>query len=259
MRYAIALLRSILFWFLFGLMSAICSIGAVVALPISHRATQWFVGMWARFHRFITRVVLGQRVVVEGAMPDSPVLYVFKHEGAFETVDQPLLFKWPAVFAKEELFSIPVWGQAAHLYGLIPVDRSGGGKAMRAMLNAAKAALAKGRPLVLFAEGTRVPHGLAPPLRSGFAGVYRLLGVPVIPVAVNSGLVYPPRRWVKWPGTITYRVGETIPAGLPRAEAEDRVWRAINALNPPEALDAASKQIVAPAKAGAARDEAPGR
>src|SRR3546814_3069287 len=88
-------------------------------------------------------------------MPDIPVLYVFKHESAFETVEQPMLFKHPAVFAKEELFSIPVWGQAARFYGLIPVDRDGGGKAMRAMLGAAKAALAAGRPLVLFAEGTR--------------------------------------------------------------------------------------------------------
>src|SRR3546814_204539 len=169
-------------------------------------------------------------------MPDIPVLYVFKHESAFETVEQPMLFTHPAVFAKEGLFSIPVWGQAARFYGLIPVDRDGGGKAMRAMLGAAKAALAKGRPLVLFAEGTRVPHGEAPQLRPGFAGMYRLLGVSVIPVAVDSGLAYPPRKWVKWPSTITYKVGETIPAGLPREEAEARVRAAINALNPPEAL-----------------------
>jgi 1-acyl-sn-glycerol-3-phosphate acyltransferase len=97
----------------------------------------------------------------------------------------------PRCSRKKQLFNIPVWGQAAHFYGLIPVDRDGGGKAMRAMLNAAKAALAKDRPLVLFAEGTRIPHGSAPPLRSGFAGIYRLLGVPVIPVAVNSGIAYP--------------------------------------------------------------------
>ncbi|WP_447758191.1 lysophospholipid acyltransferase family protein [Sphingopyxis fribergensis] len=236
MRYTIALIRSILFWILFFIMSSISSIGAVISLPVSHHATIFFVRIWALFHRLICRFVLGQMIVVEGAMPDIPVLYVFKHEGAFETIEQPGLFKHPAVFAKEQLFSIPVWGQAARFYGLVPVDRDGGGKAMRAMLNAAKAALAKGRPLVLFAEGTRIPHGMAPPLRSGFAGIYRLLGVPVIPVAVNSGIAYPPRRWVKWPGTITYRIAETIPAGLPREEAEDRVWRAINALNPPEAL-----------------------
>ena len=236
MRYTVALFRSILFWLLFVLMSSFSSIGAVISLPVSHRATIWFVRIWAQFHRLICRFVLGQKIIVEGDMPDAPVLYVFKHESAFETVEQPMLFKHPAVFAKEELFSIPVWGQAARFYGLIPVDRDGGGKAMRAMLGAAKAALANGRPLVLFAEGTRVAHGDAPQLRSGFAGVYRLLGVPVIPVAVNSGIAYPPRKWVKWPGTITYKIGETIPAGLPREEAEARVRVAINALNPPPAL-----------------------
>ena len=236
MRYAVALVRSILFWIAFFLMSSISSIGGVIALPVSHKGTIFFVRIWAQAHRLFCRFLLGQTIVVDGDMPDIPVLYVFKHESAFETVEQPMLFKHPAVFAKEELFSIPVWGQAARFYGLIPVDRDGGGKAMRAMLGAAKAALAAGRPLCLFAEGTRVAPGQAPPLRAGFAGMYRLLGVPVIPVAVNSGIAYPPRRWVKWPGTITYKIGETIPAGLPRDEAEARVRAAINALNPPDAL-----------------------
>src|SRR3546814_20424980 len=99
-----------------------------------------------------------------------------------------------AIPAEDDLVSIPVLWQATGVYGLVPGDRDGGGKAMRAMLNAAKAALAAGRPLGLFAEGTRVPHGEAPPLRPGFAGMYRLLTIPVIPVAVNRGLAFPPRR-----------------------------------------------------------------
>src|SRR3546814_2474752 len=110
------------------MMSSISSIGGVIALPVSHRGTIWFVRIWAQSHRLFCRFVLGQRIVVEGALPDIPVLYVFKHESAFETVEQPMLFKHPAVLAKEVLFSIPVWGQAARFYGLIPVDRDGGGK-----------------------------------------------------------------------------------------------------------------------------------
>src|SRR3546814_6653796 len=84
-------LRSILFWLLFVMMSSISSIGGVIALPVSHRGTIWFVRIWAQSHRLFCRFVLGQRIVVEGAMPDIPVLYVFKHESAFETVEQPML------------------------------------------------------------------------------------------------------------------------------------------------------------------------
>src|SRR3546814_9580007 len=81
---------SILCWIAFVVASSLCSIGAVVALPISHHATHWFVRRWTRFHRLICRFILGHRIVVEGAMPDIPVLYVFKHEGAFETIEQPM-------------------------------------------------------------------------------------------------------------------------------------------------------------------------
>jgi 1-acyl-sn-glycerol-3-phosphate acyltransferase len=90
-----------------------------------------------------------------------------------------------------------------------------------------------GGPICLFPEGTRVPHGERPPLRSGFAGIYQMLGLPVVPVAVDSGLVSPRNSFLKRSGVITYKVGEIIPPGLPRAEAEARAEAAINALNTP--------------------------
>ena len=97
------------------------------------------------------------------------------------------------------------------------------------MIVSARDKVEDGRPLVIFPEGTRVPHGEEPPLQSGFAGIYKLLGLPVVPVAVESGPVY--HRRLKRPGTITYKFGEPIPPGLPRDEVERKVLDAINALN----------------------------
>src|SRR3546814_6811423 len=104
------------------MMSSISSIGGVIALPVSHRGTIWFVCIWAQSHRLFCRFVLGQRIVVEGEMPDIPVLYVFKHESAFETVEQPMLFKHPAVFAKEELFSIRSEEHTSELQSLMRIS-----------------------------------------------------------------------------------------------------------------------------------------
>jgi 1-acyl-sn-glycerol-3-phosphate acyltransferase len=98
------------------------------------------------------------------------------------------------------------------------------------MMVEAKRAVAGGRPVIIFPEGTRVPVGQAPPLQSGFAGLYRVLGLPVVPVALDSGRLWP-RGFVKHAGTIHVRVGEIIPPGLKRDDIEARVHRAINVLN----------------------------
>jgi 1-acyl-sn-glycerol-3-phosphate acyltransferase len=98
------------------------------------------------------------------------------------------------------------------------------------MLKAAQAAKAAGRPILIFPEGTRVLPGEQPPLQAGFAGLYRALGLPVVPIALDSGRIWPRRSFAKRPGTVTWVVGETIPPGLSRDEIEARVHRAINAL-----------------------------
>jgi 1-acyl-sn-glycerol-3-phosphate acyltransferase len=224
-----ALLRSLAFYLVFYLGSIGYSSAALLMLPVGPVALRKVVRAWSRFHRTCARVLVGITVRIEGEAPRGAAFYALKHESFFEAIDQPALLESPAVFAKEELFNVPLWGAAARAYGLVPVARDQGPRALRAMLSAAKALVAEGRPLSLFPEGTRVPHGTEPPLQSGFAGLYKLLGLPVIPVAVDSGRLY--HRFVKQPGSVTYRFGEPIPAGLPRDEAEARVHAAINALN----------------------------
>jgi 1-acyl-sn-glycerol-3-phosphate acyltransferase len=223
------LLRSLLFYLLFYGFSAVLTVLSVLAIPFGRPALRSVVHSWGVWHRWCVRNLLGITIVVDGSVPDEPILIAIKHESYFEAIDMPRMFEFPAVFAKRELFLLPGWGLSARIYGLIPVARDKGARALREMIGEAKERIAEGRPLVIFPEGTRVLHGDEPPLQAGFAGMYKLLGLPVVPVAVNSGPLY--HRVVKQPGTITYKVGEMIPAGLPREEMEAQVHAAINALN----------------------------
>lgn len=184
---------------------------------------------WSRCHRWCVINILGITVRVEGARLSEPALYAIKHESFFEAIDLGTMLDNPVPFAKEELFRIPGWGRVARAYGNIPVMRDAGAKGLRVMLAEARTHIGTGRPLAIFPEGTRIPHGERPALRSGFAGLYKLLGLPVVPVAVDSGPIY--QRWWKRRGTITVRFCEPIPPGLPREEVEARVHAAINALN----------------------------
>nr|WP_247713341.1 lysophospholipid acyltransferase family protein [Qipengyuania polymorpha] len=223
------LLRNLVFYPLFYLGSFLITAASLVAAPFSLAAFRRRVRDWGRWQRWCLRHIIGADVVIEGNYADQPVLYAIKHESFFEAIDAPNLLECPSVFAKQELFAIPGWGRAALAYGLIPVARDKGAKMLMGMIRSAKKMVADGRPLVIFPEGTRVPHGERRPLQAGFAGLYKMLGLPVVPVAVSSGEVY--HRWLKKPGTITYRFGETIPPGLPREEVEAKVLDAINALN----------------------------
>ena len=223
------LLRNIAFYVAFYSGSLLITAASLVALPFSVEAFRGLVRNWAQWQRWCLTHLLGCEIVLEGAPLAEPVLYAIKHESFFEAIDAPALFDTPSVFAKQELFNIPLWGRAAASFGLVPVAREAGAKALMQMIRSAKALVADGRPLVIFPEGTRVPHGEVRPLQSGFAGLYKMLGLPVVPVAVNSGPVYHKR--LKKPGRIIYRFGETIPPGLPRPEIEKRVLAAINALN----------------------------
>ena len=226
----IAFIRSCLFNLIFYPGSVITVSAAVLAVPFGQNAVIAGARNWALWHRWCARYLLGIRVNVIGKIGQEQALYVFKHESMFETIETLVLFDKPVVVMKQELVDMFGWGYVARAQGVIPVDRNAGSAAMRRMIAAAKTAKESGRPIVIFPEGTRVPHGKCPELRAGLAGLYKILGLPVIPIAVDSGKIWP-RSFVKKAGIVTMQTGATIPPGLPREEIEARVHAAINALN----------------------------
>ncbi|WP_375391774.1 lysophospholipid acyltransferase family protein [uncultured Sphingomonas sp.] len=212
------------------------SVPIVLTVPVSawfgQRAVIAHATVWTRFHRWATRVLLGIHVRIEGERPDGPALYAAKHQAMFETLELQRLLDGPAMALKQELADIPVWGWATRRYGALVVDRDATSTALRKMMREASAAKAQGRSILIFPEGTRVRPGEQPPIKSGFAGLYRLLNMPTVPVAVDSGRLWP-KRGPKRAGVITFRFGEVIAPGLGREEIEARVHAAINELDAP--------------------------
>jgi 1-acyl-sn-glycerol-3-phosphate acyltransferase len=227
----IAWLRTLAFNLIFNAFT----VGIVVTAPlmalVGPRALRWHANGWARAQGALARRLLGVRVRIEGRIPEGPFLFAVKHQAMFETLELAWRVGAPMIVMKRELTQIPLWGWAAQRYGSIGIDRAGGADALRAMLREAKEARRSGRAVLIFPEGTRVAPGETPPLRSGFAGLYKALGIPVVPVALDSGRLWP-RKGVKRPGVITIRFGEPIPTGLSRVEIEARVHAGINALEP---------------------------
>ncbi|MEA3037635.1 MAG: 1-acyl-sn-glycerol-3-phosphate acyltransferase [Sphingomonadales bacterium] len=227
------LARSLLFALVFYAATVLFVAAGAVALPFGRRGVRAVANAWAAFHRACAAGLLGIRAHIEGEVPRGAVLVAAKHQAMFETLDLVVVLGAPRIVMKRELARIPVWGWLATRYGMIAVDRSGGAAALRRMMKEGAEARAEGRPVVIFPEGTRVAPGETPPLQPGFAGLYRALGLPVVPLALDSGRLWPRRSFVKTPGVVTMRFGEPIPPGLPRREVEARVHAAINALDAP--------------------------
>jgi 1-acyl-sn-glycerol-3-phosphate acyltransferase len=222
-------LRSLLYAALFYPMTLLWVLAGLVASLFGKRPTLAVVRSWADVHHWLALHILGIRTQVEGAIPPGPHLIAVKHQSMFETLEMVCFTDMPVLVIKRELADLPLFGWMTRRYGVIPVERSAGAKALRALVDEGRKAIATGRSVIIYPEGTRVRVGETPELKSGFAALYRALGLPVVPVAVDSGRLWG-RGFIHRSGTITFKVGGTIPPGLKRDEVERRVHAAINAL-----------------------------
>lgn len=222
-------LRSLLYAAIFYPATVIWVLAGLPATLVGRRPTLAVVLSWVQLHHWLARYVLGICVRVEGDLAPGPQLIAVKHQSMFETLEMVRIAQLPIIVMKQELADIPLFGFMTRRYGVIPVERSAGAKALRRLVEEGREAIASGRPVIIYPEGTRVSPGQTPPLKSGFAALYRALGLAVVPVAVDSGRLWG-RGIVHRRGTVTVRIGEEIPPGLPRKEVEARVHAAINAL-----------------------------
>ena len=212
--------RSFIYQVLFHLWTTLVAIIVLPALMLP-KSVIWAISpFWSVVSFSILRLTSGLGYRLEGTenMIAEPVIYASKHQSAWDTMIYPHVLKNPIVVLKKELLSIPFYGWYLRKYGSISIDRSGGAKALRAMVEDAQAAIDSGRPIVVFPEGTRTAPGEHVKYQSGVAALYRQLGVPVVPVALNSGLFWRRRSYIRKPGTIVLRFLPAIPPGLSRKE-----------------------------------------
>ncbi|MFL6762906.1 MAG: lysophospholipid acyltransferase family protein [Sphingomicrobium sp.] len=224
-----ALIRSLVYAAIFYPMTALWVLAGIGGSLFGRRATLAVVLSWVKIHHWLARHLLKIRIRAEGDIPAGAHLIAVKHQSMLETLEMVRISNLPVIVMKKELADIPLFGWLTRRYGIIAVERSAGAKALRALVEEGKRAVAAGRSVIIYPEGTRVRVGEMPELRSGFAALYRALGLPVVPVAVDSGVLWG-RGLVHRSGTVTLKIGDTIPAGLKREEIERRVHAAINAL-----------------------------
>ena len=225
------ILGSLLFTILFFIWSAIISIGGLPCLLLHYRATYVLGKTWTAVTLFLLRWLCGVKAEYRGLenLPDGPAIIASKHQSAWETLVLPHLTPklYPAYVLKVELTRIPLFGRLLKGSGMIAVDRAAGAKALKAMLTEAKQRAAEGRSIVIYPEGTRTEPGKKLPYHPGVAAIYRETGLPIVPIALNSGLFWARNAWLKNPGTIVLEVLPPIPPGLDRHAVMDRLEREI--------------------------------
>jgi 1-acyl-sn-glycerol-3-phosphate acyltransferase len=211
----------------------------IIGLPVllaPRPAAMAFGRCWARGVLTLLKLIVGLDYRIEGLarIPPGGCIIAMKHQSAWDALILPVVLGDPAIVIKRELLLLPFYGWYAARAGSIVIDRRAGAGALRHMVAAARSVMAERRPIVIFPQGTRVAPGESTPYQPGVAALYQALGVPLVPAAVNSGLFWGRRAFMKRRGRILLEFLEPIPPGWPRrqlmVELEQRIETATMAL-----------------------------
>jgi 1-acyl-sn-glycerol-3-phosphate acyltransferase len=222
-------LRSLLFNIAFYVNVILWMIAALPTLLMPRRVFMRVAAAWARSTLWLLKVIVGCGFELRGAgnIPPGGCLVVGKHQSVWETVALFAIFPDPCVILKRELAWIPMFGWYVIKSHMVPINRKAGQAAMNQMNARAVEAIADGRQMLIFAEGTRRAPGAPPAYKQGFSHLYMVCNAPLVPFALNSGVFWPRRKFIRHPGTVVVEILPAIPAGLPRAEVQARTQEAI--------------------------------
>jgi 1-acyl-sn-glycerol-3-phosphate acyltransferase len=210
------LASSVVFNFLFYATLTAYLILALPTLLLPRRAILEVARAWARTNLWLLRIVCGIEAEWRGLdrIPAGPLIIAAKHQSAWETFALIPRFADPTFIVKRELMWVPLFGWYMWKAGMIPVDRGARAQALTAMTARARAELARGRQIIIFPEGTRRAPGAAPAYKYGVVHLYAETGAVCLPIALNSGLVWPRRSFCRYAGTVLVEILHPMPPGL---------------------------------------------
>jgi 1-acyl-sn-glycerol-3-phosphate acyltransferase len=228
------MIRALIFNILFYGSTVALAILGVPTLLLPHQAISKLGHLWSAVMVFLLKYIVGITHHIEGPRPKHQVIYAAKHQSAWETIFLYAELGSPAPVLKRELIFIPLVGQFISRVPSVPINRSAGRKSLKKLLDAAGKVKSIGYSILIFPQGTRIAPGAYRSYHSGTFAIYQATGLPVVPIALNSGLCWPRSSFMKRPGVIDVRLLPEIPPGLDRrafmARLEADIEAATNAL-----------------------------
>ncbi|MDC0385542.1 1-acyl-sn-glycerol-3-phosphate acyltransferase [Pelagibacteraceae bacterium] len=190
---------------------------AIPTLVLPSKFTIFFGRLSAKYIVLILRIILNTKVIFHGIENLKKVDNYFvasAHQSMFETFALQIPLDGPIFILKKELLNIPLFGWYLRKIGSIAIVRETTTKENLNFFDKVKERIEKSkRPLLIFPQGTRVKLDERPPFKKGIGRIYKALDLPCIPVALNTGKVWPKNSFMKFPGDIHISFLEPIMSG----------------------------------------------